>query len=72
MKREDQTRFARELLASIGETIERALTQMPESWDGIEIRQLIADIADESAVKMDRERRSRYLGELIKINLKGV
>lgn len=43
MTRKDQRRIARELLKSITAELMAKLPKIPEEWDGIEIRQWIAD-----------------------------
>ena len=47
MDRDNQERMVNELCDNLKEALLERLPRFPEDWDGIEIRQLFADIARE-------------------------
>jgi len=47
MTREEKTAFLVEVLDGLREQVLRDAANCPESWDGFELRQLVADIASE-------------------------
>jgi len=55
------------IMISIKEDIEAG--KIPDQWDEIELRQLIADRFASSTYKMDRKRKSAYVNEVIVRNL---
>lgn len=42
MNREDKKRFIEDLAANVAQELINKIPQMPESWDGMEIRELLA------------------------------
>lgn len=70
MNRRDQHLIATEILDSLRETIMANIDRVPNEWDGIELRQWIADTAlDRYAHKMDRTRAKAYHNTRIVENL---
>ena len=43
MNAREKKRFIRELLETLSKSMREKVPDMPEEWDGIEIRQLLAD-----------------------------
>lgn len=46
MTRKDQRRIVREMLAGMRKTLAASLKEIPEDWDGFELRQLVKDTAE--------------------------
>lgn len=73
MTKADKKRFARELTQSVLKTVIANVDRMPEEWDGIELRDYIADKFDESRAFKHRpymrKRASEYRNEVIVRNL---
>lgn len=75
----EKRRFTRDLIKSVErKLVNEVLLKCPEEWDGIELRQLIADsfLARVSSVTFragltpgDRKRRSDYKNEVLVRNL---
>jgi hypothetical protein len=61
MSKRDQRRITRELLSSFGATIDAHidLGLLPAEWDGLEIRELIAELADRSRATSMRDKRNQ-------------
>jgi len=51
LTKQQKLNFVRELLASMEESITAKLDRIPAEWDGIELRQYIAEIAADNADK---------------------
>jgi hypothetical protein len=66
MTRKEQRRIVSGMLAGMRKTMERSLKEVPESWDGIELRQLLADTAalyaDRHLWRTRNARRRSYRG----------
>lgn len=63
MEQFEQRQIANEILDGLRNSVREALDngKVPEEWDGIEIRQWIADLAQEKyAYNMDRKRARAY------------
>lgn len=62
MNTAEKVRFVRELVDSVQqEVLQKILTGVvPEEWDGIELRQYLAEKFLEATYKMDRRRRRAY------------
>lgn len=60
MKISRQKRFVRELFASVQKDILDRVYDMPSDWDGIELRQYIADRFARETVKMEGARLRNY------------
>ena len=75
LDKQEKRRFIEDLCASVQETAINAIVKMPEEWDGIELRQYLADkFADSSLLnhknRKDLNRRRReYRNEVIVRNL---
>ena len=48
MTKKDKRRFIRELIGSVKKTVLANVDKMPEEWDGIELREYVADKFTES------------------------
>ncbi len=57
MHREDQTRIVEEMCKGLRETMLAKLDKVPERWEGMELRALLADTARENFVIGRRDRR---------------
>lgn len=62
MTQAKQRRFIRELIRNVKKDVIANVPKMPEYWDGIELRQYIADKFTDCVFKstMDRTRRRDY------------
>jgi len=64
MQKREQRRFIKELCLSIEKIALRKIAEgkIPESWNGIELREYVADLADDCrpGKVMDRHRRKEY------------
>jgi hypothetical protein len=61
MTREEKTEFIEDLIGNVHLSILAKLEQMPPEWDGIELRQYIADKFREVTYRpMDKKRRRDY------------
>jgi len=73
MDSNEKRRFIKDLCDNIKSTVVDSISKMPEEWDGIELRQLIADKARESTYILDRpenrKRRREYRNEVLVRNL---
>ena len=70
MKAEDKKRFIDELISDVRETVQSKVVAMPEEWDGVEIRQYLADkFAQAAYMKMDRKRKQAYRNTVLVENL---
>lgn len=78
MTRREKQKFVRDLIGSVQKTILAKIPQMPEEWDGIELRQLIADTFANQChsrsmraglTKTGRERQANYKNECLVRNL---
>lgn len=71
--KEQQKAFVRELTDSISQSIIRSIEvgKIPEDWDGIELRQLMADKFKEAACShlMNGKRGRDYRNHVLIINL---
>lgn len=48
MTKREKKRFVRDLIGTIQQSILEEVNQMPEDWDGVELRRRIADRANEA------------------------
>jgi hypothetical protein len=70
MKKIDQKRIVRELLAGLRESLLADLHKVPETWDGIELRQWVADRARAQTSKtLKGKRHTEYLADCAVRNL---
>ena len=71
MTRTEQTKFVAELTQSILEDVYSAIDsgELPEEWDGIELRQYLADKFTRSVFKLDPKRRKAYNNTITVTNL---
>lgn len=72
MERASQRMFVRELAANVVAGVLKDIEdgKTPEEWDGVELRQLLADrFADAAFIKMPKDRRGRYKNTVIVNNL---
>lgn len=77
MDKQEKRRFIEDLCASIQETAINAISKMPEEWDGLELRELLADKFIESCLMSRgpgnkarfRKRLRDYRNEVIARNL---
>ena len=71
MTREEQSRFLSDILDVIERGLTEKLHQLPEEWDGIEIRQWVHDwVAGHINYRSpDRARLRRYRNEVLTRNL---
>ncbi len=66
----DQKReFIVELIENVEHSILRRIEDIPENWDGIELRQLIADKFAEQTARMSGRRHSEYMNTVAVKNL---
>lgn len=67
----DKVSFVEELTEDVKRSLLKNIERVPEDWDGIELRQWIADsFADAAPARvMDRSRRRRYHNEVLTRNL---
>ena len=65
MDREDKKRFIKDLTADVAEELIDKIPQMPESWDGMEIRELLAQkFVDSCLMSRGVENRRQFKGRL--------
>ena len=70
MKREAQVLFVRDIIESIKRQILATIEDIPDEWDGIELRQYICDyICGSLRVKMDKKRKRNYNNDVVVRNL---
>lgn len=71
MNRAEQHEFVRDLTKTIRDGVLRDIAEgaVPETWDGLELRQLLADRFEASVFPMDRSRKRAYLNEAMTRNL---
>ena len=70
MSAEEKHKFIAELVESVSTTVHANVDKMPEEWNGIELRQYLADkFADAADYKMPRTRKLNYNNEVIVRNL---
>ena len=72
MTRSQQVEFVESICDSIKKKFYMEIAgKIPEEWDGIELRQWIADFTSEQVcfVKMDRKRKRSYNNDRIALNL---
>ena len=70
MNKRDKKKFIRELCNSVKNDILAKVAQMPDQWDGVELRAYIADTFDRSRmVKMDKGRERDYRNTIYTTNL---
>ena len=69
--RNEQREFIYSLTSRIGAELIQQIEagKIPEDWNGIELRQLLADKFAESTATMDRKRKSQYHNTVIVNNL---
>ena len=70
----DQKKFVRELAQSVVEDVIKSIDEgkIPhgfDGWDGIELRELLADKFDHERVKMDRKRKKEFKNRVIVNNI---
>jgi hypothetical protein len=64
-----QKRFVRELISSIQDEILSKVYDMPSDWDGIELRQYIADQFASAVYPMKGARKRNYKNSISIVNL---
>lgn len=69
MNEEQKREFIRDLIQVMQSRIENAIPKMPENWDGIELRQYVADCFASNVMKMKGTRQRDYTNEVITRNL---
>jgi hypothetical protein len=71
MTKAEKKRFIRELCGNVAKEAQEKVSRMPESWDGIELRQYLADKFADAVMKgtMSPTRRRAYNNEVIVSNL---
>lgn len=70
MTKEQQHEFITGLVDAVKSEIMSKVDKMPEAWDGIELRQFLADkFADAAYVKMPASRRKAYRNTILVDNL---
>lgn len=60
MTKQEKRRFIRELFTTIQKELVGKVNQMPEEWNGIELRQLAADKFAESTILKRHDLRRRF------------
>lgn len=60
MTRNEKQAFVLELMQGITRSVEGKLDAMPEEWNGIELRQYLADVMARNTYPMDRARARAY------------
>ena len=66
----EKAEFVANLCDTVRDDILKKVSQMPDEWDGHELRQFIKDkFAEVAWVKMDRGRKARYRNEVVCRNL---
>ena len=69
MKISEQKQFVRDLVKSVQSEILENTFDMPSDWDGIELRQYIADKFSEQVFEMSGARKRNYKNAVIVTNL---
>lgn len=77
MNMREKRKFVRDLIKSIQASIEERLVDTPDDWDGVELRQYIADTFSDRAGAMsfqsgtlrDRKRLNEYRNTVLVRNL---
>jgi len=62
MNSEDKRRFVRELIENVTADILAKVNKMPDDWDGIELRQFIADRFADASFTWSEQTRKRHAG----------
>jgi hypothetical protein len=71
MNQQEKTEFVLELCDTLRDTLLERVARMPDEWDGIEIRQLMVDLAETQFVyvKMSPARKKAYKNTVLVNNL---
>lgn len=69
MTRNDQKRIVEGMLEGMRKSMDESLKTIPQSWDGFELRQLLADTAQAFVGKMAPKRMKEYRNECLTRNL---
>jgi hypothetical protein len=71
MTKAEQVQFIKELSASVTKQLEEEIMmdKIPLDWNGIELRQLLAERFNRSTFKMDRRRMKAYNNAVVVNNL---
>ena len=72
MKKRKKISFIRQLTKSIADEIIEKIrdNRIPEKWDGVELRQYLADkFSSSSVLRYDKRRRREYYIDVEKLNL---
>ena len=71
MKKREQIKLVKDLTKSVAEGVVEAIRagKIPEDWDGIELRQLLADKFEFERIEMGRKRKKDYRNTVLVDNL---
>jgi hypothetical protein len=71
MTKDEQQHFVNELIGNVAKDIEAHIRagDLPETWDGVELRQYIADKFDHATVYLPIARRKKYNNHILVNNL---
>lgn len=71
MNQQEQMNFVTELAESVAESIVRDIGKgkVPTEWDGVELRQLLADRFKDNTFKMTGKRKAEYNNTVLVNNL---
>lgn len=71
MNQQEKTKFVLDITENLRNTLLEQVPKMPEEWDGIEIRQLLADLATSkfNYQPMNRSRKRAYKNTIMVNNL---
>lgn len=69
MKHSQQKEFIRNLCNSIRDEMLQKSKDFPESWDGVELRELLSIKFDRERYPMDRKRKREFINDYITLNL---
>lgn len=67
MKLEEKRKFVKDLIGSVQASILMAVESMPEKWNGIELREYIAETfaRHSDTAKWDKRRYAEYRNEIV-------
>lgn len=69
MTKDEQRLFIETYMKTLRDVILDKIENMPEDWDGFELRQYTSDIAESQLFKMGTRRKRRYKNTLTVRNL---
>lgn len=70
MTKREKKRLVRDILKGFSKTVDEKIDQLPEDWDGFEIKQWIGDLYMQTyPMRMDKKREKEYKNTVLVKNL---